>query len=91
MHPTMTCTACSGQRFAVRVLVDGRGWRLRAVPLPAFSRAEAGRFEAWICLGCGYTAIYAQQLPEDIEALAKQFPDELRIVDAGPPEQGPYR
>jgi hypothetical protein len=54
------------------------------------SRKELGSFEAWICLGCGYTELYAQGLA-GLEELAKKHPDQARIVDAGPPEQGPYR
>ena len=37
-------------------------------------RPELGRFETWICLRCGFTELYAQKLPHDIEAIAKQAP-----------------
>jgi hypothetical protein len=49
-----------------------------------------GAFETWICLGCGYTELYAHHLA-GIEDLAADCPGELRIVDAGPPARGPYR
>jgi hypothetical protein len=49
-----------------------------------------GYVEAWICLGCKYMELYALQI-EDLEALAEQYPDQLRIVDARPPDHGPYR
>ena len=53
-------------------------------------RKEVGNFETWICLGCGYTELYAGEL-KGIEELAKKHPEQVRIVDARPPEQGPYR
>ncbi len=49
-----------------------------------------GHFEQWICLGCGYTEFYVNDL-ESIERAAKEFPLRLRIVDAVPPDRGPYR
>jgi predicted nucleic-acid-binding Zn-ribbon protein len=54
-------------------------------------RASYGRFEAWICLHCGFTELYVHELPHDIEAIVKQHPEQWGIVDATPPEQGPYR
>jgi hypothetical protein len=53
-------------------------------------RMAYGTFETWICLGCGYTEFYAQGL-EGIEGVARRHPDRLRIVDAQPQAQGPYR
>jgi len=55
------------------------------------NRPELGRFETWICLACGYTELYAHGLPVNVEAIAEQHPDQLRVVDAEPPERGPYR
>jgi hypothetical protein len=61
-------------------------------------RKTAGSFETWTCLGCGYTEFCANE-PDTIEALAEQYPDQVRIldpkievdVDAGPSTRGPYR
>ena len=103
MRSNQTCPKCVGQKFLVTDELrqpDERGdgtHALRAVTLRwenVFGegvRPELGRFETWICLRCGFTELYAQKLPHDIEAIAKQHPDQLRIVDAGPPKQGPYR
>jgi hypothetical protein len=70
---------------------------LPAVTLPRdssrrdhWSMQKLGKFETWICVRCGYTEFYAYG-PEDPEMLAKQFPEQLRIVDAEAPAQGPYR
>jgi predicted nucleic-acid-binding Zn-ribbon protein len=101
MRYTQTCPKCGGHQFAVK---DEFRLPSRAsnatVPFPAVTidrhgevdddTIKSGRFEAWICLGCGYTEFYAHEI-EDLKALAKQHPDQLRIVDARPPEQGPYR
>jgi predicted nucleic-acid-binding Zn-ribbon protein len=48
-----------------------------------------GSVDLWICLGCGYTEMYAEGLA-GIEELAKHCPDQLTIVDATS-KQGPYR
>lgn len=53
-------------------------------------RGGTGHFETWMCLGCGYTEFYAHGL-EHIEEIAERWPDRVRIVDAGPGPQGPYR
>ncbi len=68
-----------------------------AVSLPAITVAEGdvamgkdsygtrhvyGHLEAWICLGCSYTEHYAVGLP-NMEQLARAFPHQVTIVDAG--------
>ena len=105
MQSTQRCPKCSGRKFAVSaefrqplngtsnlsypstaVTIEIKGHGMRVPD----RRITTGRFESWICLGCGYTEFYAHGL-ENLEALAKQHPDQLRIVDAGPPEKTPYR
>ena len=99
MRSTQTCPKCAGKKFTVSTefkLPDERSSNV-TYPLPAItiqrswaSRSTSGKFETWICTGCGYTEFYACGF-EDLDALARQHPDQLRIVDARPPEQGPYR
>jgi predicted nucleic-acid-binding Zn-ribbon protein len=105
MRSTQTCPKCSGHKFVVNELrrhwqdaLPAVTWAVRdsagplgdLMRLKHFEPQEAGSFETWICLGCGYTELYACGLGR-LEAVAKQYPDQLRIVDARPPEQGPYR
>ena len=106
MRSTQTCPKCAGQRFAVSdefQIPDLRERSKRAVQgVPAvtveskpdrsgFTNATtAGYLEQWICLGCGYTEFYTRNL-ELVEQAAKEFPARLRIVDARPNNQGPYR
>jgi predicted nucleic-acid-binding Zn-ribbon protein len=99
MRATQTCPKCAGKKFAVT-----DEWRqpderalsgmlvVAAVTVEVYNRRRKalGSFESWICLGCGYTELYAHGL-QGVEALAQQHPEQLRIVDAGPPERGPYR
>jgi predicted nucleic-acid-binding Zn-ribbon protein len=102
MRSTQTCPECAGRKFAVSTEFrqpNGASSNT-TVPFPAITvdvkggwvgdRKTTGRFEAWICVGCGYTTFYAYAF-DHLEALAKQHPDQLRIVDAGPSTQGPYR
>jgi predicted nucleic-acid-binding Zn-ribbon protein len=94
MRATQTCPKCAGKKFAVTsefqvpniTYAGGRN----TLPAIAVEGGGFGRFTTWICIRCGYTEFYAYGC-EDIEAIAKQHPDRLRIVDAGSPEQGPYR
>jgi predicted nucleic-acid-binding Zn-ribbon protein len=53
-------------------------------------RAHMGRFESWICMGCGYTELYATDL-EDVVRFAHRYPSLVRIHDAEPPTAGPFR
>jgi predicted nucleic-acid-binding Zn-ribbon protein len=50
-------------------------------------RVIAGKFEAWICAGCGYTEWYAKLDAPAVELLLKA--KTLRLVDAGNP--APFR
>jgi hypothetical protein len=52
-------------------------------------RVELEYLETWMCLGCGYTDVYACGLTS-VREYAAQYPDQLRIVDARP-GHGPYR
>ena len=100
MRSSQTCPKCSGQKFAVtrEFRQAPRSNSNATFQFPAITleikalddRIITGRFEAWLCMGCGYTEFYAYGL-EGVEQLAQQYPDQLRIVDARPPEQGPYR
>jgi predicted nucleic-acid-binding Zn-ribbon protein len=107
MRSTQTCPKCAGRKFAISeefrqpdhatpnttspfpaiTIVAHRPAEERTGP---WARKTVGTFETWICVGCGYTEFYAKGL-DDIEALAKQHPDRLRILDAGSVKQGPYR
>jgi predicted nucleic-acid-binding Zn-ribbon protein len=49
---------------------------------------EAGRFEAWVCAGCGYTEWYATRL-EELAVLAGASTG-VRFIDRAA-EGGPYR
>ncbi len=55
------------------------------------SMPPLGHFETWICLSCGYTELYAHGIPVNIASIVEKHPDQLRIVDAEPQGQGPYR
>ncbi len=101
MKATQTCPKCAGRRFSVtrELRVPSTDGNHQTAALPALlvqnnsffgSNAVLGTFEAWICLGCGYTELYAQGLA-GVEELAGKHPDHTRIVDAGSPGQGPYR
>jgi predicted nucleic-acid-binding Zn-ribbon protein len=105
MRATQTCPKCAGKRFVVtdefRHPEPNDGvCRLPALtlyeperddnPEGRWVRKTAGSFESWICLGCGYTELYAKGL-DGIEALARKHPERSRIVDTEHSEQGPYR
>ena len=49
---------------------------------------EAGRYEAWVCAGCGYTEWYATRL-EELAVLAGAA-NGVRVIDRTT-EGGPYR
>jgi len=85
MRQTKMCPDCSGRKFAVTELKDSDRCRVPVLP------PKEGSFEVWICARCGYTALYARNLPQDIEDMARRYPDELRVVDAESGGQGPYR
>jgi predicted nucleic-acid-binding Zn-ribbon protein len=94
MRSSQTCPKCSGNKFAVTAEFRQPVHRSTATE-PFFavtlteeigrffgsSTAPRGGFETWICLGCGYTEFYAKGL-DGIEELAKEHPEQLRIVDA---------
>jgi predicted nucleic-acid-binding Zn-ribbon protein len=99
------CPKCEGREFAVNtemLVSDYDGSRYKT-PLFAINLAKAamldrrsdlrqeerGFFEAWICLGCGYTELYAGGL-DGVRELAAKYPEQLRIVDANN-KDGPYR
>jgi hypothetical protein len=73
---------------------------IAALPVLAFNVKQwlataprmLGRFEAWICIACGFTELYAEDLGAvDVEELAAQHPDDVRIVDGASPKKGPFR
>jgi predicted nucleic-acid-binding Zn-ribbon protein len=107
MRATQTCPKCTGRKFAIseEFRQPDHDTPNLTTPFPAITivahrpaeertghsaRKTVGTFETWICVGCGYTEFYAKGLG-DLEALAKQHPDRLRILDAGAIKQGPYR
>ena len=100
MRSSQKCPNCAGQKFAVTDEFRQPGHRasndthaLSAITIQdgTWRKEALGSFEAWICLHCGFMELYAHDLPHDIEAIIKDHPDQWRIVDARPPEQGPYR
>ncbi len=107
MRSTQTCPKCSRRKFLVSNEFRQPDWRyvngthpvipvtLDYEPAKKFlesgNRPALGRFETWICLACGYTELYVHGLPHDIEEIARAHPDRLRVVDAEPSNQGPYR
>jgi predicted nucleic-acid-binding Zn-ribbon protein len=104
MRSTHTCPKCAYKKFATTTEFRQPVHRSTAtepffavtlnetqgMPFFGSSTKPLGGFETWICLGCGYTEFYAHGLT-GVEELAKQHPEQLRIVDARSPGQGPYR
>ena len=94
------CPKCGRQKFAVTKELRQPDHHSSNVTEPMavvtiqdgiLHRKAMGIFEAWICLHCGFTELYAHDLPYDIEETIKKFPEQWRIVDATPPDHGPYR
>jgi predicted nucleic-acid-binding Zn-ribbon protein len=96
MRTTATCPKCSGKKILVAELRDDTGdfpHRARPVPVVAWNVgpiSTIGRFESWICAACGYTEFYAKDLG-DVDELAAQLPNDVRIVDSASPKKGPFR
>ena len=105
MKLTQVCPKCSGRRFAVNGEMRIPDHRISnaTVSVPAITvsagdvsmekdaigdRYVYGHLEAWICLGCGYTEHYAVGLP-NMEQLARAFPHQVTLVDAGAPPGAP--
>jgi hypothetical protein len=88
MKSTQTCPKCSGKKIAVIAKVEDED--SVAIPLVRLSRQGYGHYESWVCVACGYAEFYA--LGADVlEPIAKQSPHQVRIIDADPGYQGPYR
>ena len=64
------------------ITIEGRRWDQ--------SDEWHGHFETWICLACGRSELFARDCG-DVEALAEKYPDQVHIVDAESPKQGPHR
>jgi predicted nucleic-acid-binding Zn-ribbon protein len=97
MRANQTCPECSGKRFLVMAKLQvisqrGTGIAHALVVHKKWDLEISGTFETWTCLGCGYTALYASGLDlARLDELCRAFPEQVRVVDARPPEQGPYR
>ena len=100
MRSSQKCPNCARQKFAVTDKFRQPGHRASndshvdsAITIQdgVWGMKALGVFETWICLHCGFTEFYARDLPRDIEAIIEDHPDQLRVVDATPPKQGPYR
>ena len=97
MRSTQTCPECSGKRFLVMPKLQvisqrGTGIAHALVVNKGWSGEHSGTFETWTCLGCGYTALYASGIDlTRLDELCREFPEQVRVVDATPPKQGPYR
>jgi predicted nucleic-acid-binding Zn-ribbon protein len=101
MRTTATCPKCSGTKIVVDELrqiapgvnarpVPALAWETNSGPLGAPEVKQVGSFEAWICAACGYTEFYAKYL-WDIDKLAAERPDDVRIVHGINPQRGPFR
>ena len=101
MRTTATCPKCSGKKIVVAELRQPfPGTIARLIPalalntMPEPSDAlvvkKVGGFESWICAACGYTEFYAKDLG-DVDRLAVEHPEHVRIVDATVHERGPFR
>jgi hypothetical protein len=104
MRTTATCPKCSGKKMMVVDVrqnpADPRNQlvpAIAALPVIAFNAKQwlasaprmLGRFEAWICIACGFTELYAEDLGAiDVEELAAQYPDDVRIVDGAAGRRG---
>ncbi len=97
MRSAQTCPECSGKRFLVMaklqvVTARGPGSVPALMVINSDEVKSSGTFETWTCQGCGYTALYASGIDfTRLDALCRTFPEQVRVVDARPPEQGPYR
>ncbi|MFK7989390.1 MAG: hypothetical protein AB8I08_25465 [Sandaracinaceae bacterium] len=97
MRHTQVCPKCNGRRFAVqpKFSIPSYAYSNGTHVLPAVSvctgwkRSELGHLEVWSCLKCGFTELYAAI--GAMEQVARQFPEEVRIVDRTPPTNGPHR
>jgi predicted nucleic-acid-binding Zn-ribbon protein len=90
MRSTQMCPKCAGKRFAVFAQLRVPH-RQEVLPAMTFEDGSAtGTFETWACLDCGYTEFYTLHI-HLLEMRARTYPEQVRIVDARPPEQGPYR
>jgi hypothetical protein len=56
----------------------------------AHGRVTVGRLEAWICERCGYSELYASK-HQELAALARQYPEQITVVDGSGPAAGPFR
>jgi predicted nucleic-acid-binding Zn-ribbon protein len=104
MRTTATCPKCSGKKIIVTDLRHThysarRGESLETIPAVSVAvrgffggTRVCGGFESWICAACGYTEFYAKDLDlDDVDRLAAQWPEDIRIVDSAAPKRGPFR
>jgi predicted nucleic-acid-binding Zn-ribbon protein len=103
MRATATCPKCSGKKMMVVTTKQITGQyanKLSPIPVVGYEVARLltteprtfGRFEAWICIACGFTEHYAEDLGDvDVAALAAAHPDVVRLVDGSNPEKAPFR
>jgi predicted nucleic-acid-binding Zn-ribbon protein len=99
MRTTATCPKCSGKKIVVADIrhITGEshnaiGPRVVSFTVQSFLGVgkSFGRFETWICAACGFTETYAVGLG-DVDLLASQRPEEVRIVESGGSSSGPFR
>jgi predicted nucleic-acid-binding Zn-ribbon protein len=88
MRTSNTCPKCSGRKLVVAGprYSNEHGWFL----IPVIPEGSRGYYESWTCAACGYTEFYAMAL-SDVDEIAAQYPDVVRIVESGEPSRGPYR
>jgi predicted nucleic-acid-binding Zn-ribbon protein len=87
MRTRHLCPKCSHNRIAhVPTIKDADHDRMTVGPLSVWTGETTGDFEAWICLGCGYTEFYVKR-PEALRI------DQLEgaTVFESDPREGPYR
>ena len=97
MKSTHLCPKCQSRRFLVtgEFKVPDQDSTNGIEPFPPFtmktgpySRDCTGKFETWICAGCGFTEWYAVEL-QGLDPT--QSEGNVRFVDAGAPPGPAYR
>jgi predicted nucleic-acid-binding Zn-ribbon protein len=90
MRNTHTCPKCAGTHIAIapQFRFSDPDYVNRLVPLCPITigvpgwiggKIEVGHFQVYICVQCGYSELYAEQL-KGLAELARKYPEQLQIV-----------
>jgi predicted nucleic-acid-binding Zn-ribbon protein len=103
MKNTNTCPKCQSRQLWLIDQVNqpdvtraGPGVPMRVTtagidtPLGGYYELEAGRFEAWVCVLCGFTEWYAKEANEVLAKLARYPGGGVRLIDTSG-QRGPFR